>query len=74
MAIEPEASTQLKAAVARVRLRAASTGELRPIVTNSTAAPMSEEVADFVQRILTDGTYAQAVAGIGNEDPDLADL
>jgi hypothetical protein len=35
---------------------------------------MSEEVADFVQRILTDGTYAQAVAGIGNEDPDLADL
>lgn len=74
MAIKPEASSGLEAAVARARLRAATTGELRPTFTGSTVAPVSEELADFVQTILTDGTYAEAVAGIGIDDPDLADI
>ena len=74
MAIEPEASSELDAAVARARFQAAATGELRPILTRSSGAPMSEELADFVDRILTDGTYARAIAGIGNDDPDLADV
>lgn len=74
MAIEPGTSSELEAAVARARVRAATTGELRPTVNGTAVAPLSEELTDFVQKILTDGTYAQAVAGIGIEDPDLADL
>ncbi len=74
MAIEPEASTERDVAVARARFQAAATGELRPILTPSSVTPTSEELGDFVDRILKDGTYAQAIASIGNDDPDLADV
>jgi len=65
---------ELEAAVERARARAARTGELRPVLSGSFAASVSAELADFVQRILTDGTYAQAVARIGEQDPDLANI
>ena len=64
----------LEGAVARARARAARTGELRTVVSGSFATCVSDELADFAQRILTDGTYARAVAHIGEEDPDLADI
>lgn len=66
--------SELDAVVARARARAASTGELRPEVTGSFAAAIPDEVADFVQQILTDGTYAEAVKSIGEQDPDLATI
>ena len=72
MAIEHEASTELEAAVARARARAAATGDLHPIITGTLHGSVSEELADFAQRILTDGTYAREVSRLGQEDPDLA--
>ncbi len=63
---------ELEAAVVRARARAEKTGELRPVVTGSFAPAVSDELAHFVERILTDGTYARAVAHIGEIDPDLA--
>ena len=64
---------EFDAAVERARARAAKTGEL-PVVGGSFAAAVSDEFADFVERIVTDGTYARAVARIGAEDPDLANI
>ncbi len=65
---------ELEAAVERARSRAARTGELRPVVRGSFAAIVPDELADFVQQILTDGTYARAVERIGEQDPDLANI
>jgi hypothetical protein len=76
VATEHLRSAELEAAVERARARAARTGELRPIVGGSFAVSVSvsDELAEFVQRILTDGTYAHAVGRIGEEDPDLANI
>lgn len=65
---------ELEAAVERARRRAAATGELRAGASRSAASVIPVELADFVERILTDGTYAEAVARIGEEDPDLATI
>ena len=74
VAIEHEAPTELDTAVARARARAAATGDLRPIITGTFEGSVSEELADFAQRILTDGTYAREVRRLGQEDPDLATI
>lgn len=67
-------SAELEGAVERARARAAETGELRAVVSGSVTGCASDELAEFVERILTDGTYARAVARIGEEDPDLANV
>jgi hypothetical protein len=64
----------LAAAVERARTRASRSGELRPFINNSVRAVVSDELAAFVERILTDGTYAEEVTRIGEHDPDLASL
>ncbi len=65
---------ELEAAVERARARASRTGELRSVVGGSFAAAVPVELANFVERILTDGTYARAVERIGEQDPDLANI
>jgi len=65
---------ELEAAVERARELAARTGELRPVVTGSFGALVPDELAHFVEQILSDGTYARAVERIGREDPDLASV
>jgi hypothetical protein len=65
---------ELEDAVRRARARAAKTGELRPDVSRSLEAPIPDDLADFLQRILTDGTYAREVVRIGEDDPDLANI
>ncbi len=72
--MEQAVPANLEAVVERARARAARTGELRPVVSGSFAPAVPDEVADFVQRILTDGTYASAVKRIGEQDPDLANI
>ena len=74
MAIEHEAPTELDTAVARARARAEATGELHPIISGRFEGSVSEELADFAQRILNDGTYAREVRRLGQEDPDLASI
>ncbi len=72
--MEHEVPADIEAAVERARQRAAKTGELRPGSSRSFPVSIPQELADFLQRILTDGTYAQAVERVGREDPNLADI
>ncbi len=65
---------EFTAAVERARVRAERTGELRPGPSTSLVTSIPDELAEFVDRILTDGTYAREVARIGREDPDLASI
>lgn len=60
-------------AVERVRRSLAATGELRPPRAGRFESPVPSELRDAVERILTDGTYASAVAAVVAEEPDLAD-
>ncbi len=75
VAIEREVQQpKFEAAVAHARAQAAASGGLRGVVRGSFAAAVSEEVAEFAQMVLTDGTYARAVDQIGQLDPDLANI
>jgi hypothetical protein len=74
VAIEHVTPVELEAAIGRARALAARTGELRPDLTGSFAASSQDDLADFVRRVLTDGTYAEENARIGEEDPDLASI
>jgi hypothetical protein len=65
---------QLEVAVARARGRAAASGELHPKASSSAPSPVGAAVGEFVERILTDGTYARTALRIGEEDPDLATI
>jgi hypothetical protein len=55
-----------------VLVRAAATGELRPIEKRLDAVPVSPKLAEFIRRVRSDGTFARAVDEIGREAPDLA--
>jgi hypothetical protein len=72
--MEDHTSSELVSAVARARKRAAESGELQPAGRGLEAIPVSAELGELVRRVLSDGTYAQAVEQIGREDPDLATL
>ncbi len=72
--MEHATPSEFEAAVIRARARAARTGELDPKLSGSFATSVTIEVADFLERILTDGTYSREVARIGEEDPDLASI
>lgn len=72
--MEDRTSSELLSAVARARKRAADSGELKPAGRGLDTVPVSAELAELVRRVLSDGTYAQAVEQIALEDPDLATL
>jgi len=74
VAIEHVKQAELETAIERARVRAAKTGELRPGVRDTSVTTIPDAVADFVEQILTDGTYAREVERIGKEDPDLANI
>ena len=73
VAIEHDRPSELQMAIERAGGRAQSSRELRPIITGSFARPVTSELAAFVDRILTDGTYVRAVAHLVADDPELAD-
>jgi hypothetical protein len=64
----------VEAAIERARSWAAKSGELHPASGDSWRDEIPDELADFVGRVLSDGTYARAVERIGHEDPDLATI
>jgi hypothetical protein len=72
--MEQAAPGDLEAVIERARARAARTGELRPGPSGSFERSVPDELAEFVDRILTDGSYAREVDRIGREDPDLASI
>jgi hypothetical protein len=74
VAVEFSTPSEFELAVARARNRAAATGEPRPGEKGLAAVPVPAELAEFVQRVLSDGTYARAVEQLGREDTNLATL
>lgn len=74
MAVDPiSVSPELEEAIARARRQAEAAGELgrrRPVRPRE---PLPPEVRAFFRRILDDGSYAEAVARLGAEDPEIAD-
>jgi hypothetical protein len=74
VAVEFPIQSEFELAVVRARDRAAATGEPRPGGKGLAAVPVTAELAEFVQRVLSDGTYARAVEQLGREDPNLATL
>lgn len=73
MAIEPGAPSELQIAVEHARAQARSSGELRPVITGSFVLPVSDELAAFVERVIGDGIYIQAIAQLIAGDPEIAD-
>ncbi|MGH9245229.1 MAG: hypothetical protein ACRD29_13120 [Acidimicrobiales bacterium] len=67
--LEPE----LAAVVERARRRAEEMGELPRGPFPRFEATIPPAVADVLLELLRDGTYAEAVARIAAEDPELAD-
>lgn len=67
--LEPD----LAATVERARQRAAEFGELRPADGSLLQLQIPPEVGAVIGQLLRDGTYAEAVARVVADDPDLAD-
>jgi hypothetical protein len=74
VAMEHVVGDEFTAAVERARVRAERTGELPAAPNRLQVTVVPDELAEFVDRILTDGTYAREVALIGGEDADLASI
>ncbi|MGH9124758.1 MAG: hypothetical protein ACRDZ8_08535 [Acidimicrobiales bacterium] len=73
VAVDHTTPSELQVAVERARALAQSSGEFRPVIAGSFVQPVSDELAAFIDRILRDGTYFQAVAQLVADDPELAD-
>lgn len=73
MATKLRLDPDLAAVVERARRRAVEMGELPPGPFLPYEPKISSEVADVILEMLRDGTYAEAVARIAAEDPELAD-
>jgi hypothetical protein len=73
VAIDHTRPNDLQVAVERARARGQSSGEFRPVIAGSFVLPVSDELAAFIDRILSDGTYFEAVAQLVADDPELAD-
>jgi hypothetical protein len=71
VAIEHGAPSEIQVAVEHARAR--SSGEVRPLITGSFGLPVSEGLAAFVDRVIGEGTYVQAIAQLVADDPELAD-
>jgi hypothetical protein len=74
VALEPWTTRGPYLAVSRARARAERTGELEPIPSGALALSIEDDLADFLQCIVTDGTYVDEVARIGEADPDVATI
>jgi hypothetical protein len=74
MAVDPiDLDPELRELVARARRRAEEAGELRPPSHGPIRSSISPEAQAVIMEWLRDGGYAEAVARIAAEDPDLAD-
>lgn len=73
MATKLRLDPDLAAVVERARRRAVEMGEWPRGPFPSYEPKLSAEVADAIMELLRDGTYAEAVARIAAEDPELAD-
>lgn len=72
--MEKDLPPELRAAIQRARARAEASGELRPQRSAGGLRPLPAEVAAFVTRILSDGTYAEEIERIGADDPGVASI
>lgn len=63
---------EVEAAVLRARARAEANGELPPSQRGGGLPVIPPEAAAFVRRVLSDGTYAEAVDELCSDDPDIA--
>jgi hypothetical protein len=63
---------EVEAAVSRARALAEANGELPASHPGVGLPEMPPEAVSFVKRVLTDGSYAEAVRRLGAEDPDIA--
>lgn len=63
----------LAATVERARQRALATGELPAAEGSQVKLRIPPEVGAAIGGLLRDGTYAEAVARVAAEDPDLAE-
>jgi hypothetical protein len=74
MATDPlELSDDFVAVVERVRSEVAAAGENKAPAPGEYASPLGPAERDALMHLLRDGTYHQAAARIGEQDPDLAD-
>lgn len=74
MAVDPiDLDPELRRLVERARRAAEEAGELRPPGRGPIRSSISPEAQAVIMEWLRDGGYAEAVARIAAEDPDLAD-
>lgn len=74
MAVDPiDLDPELRRLVERARRAAEEAGELRPPGRGPIRSSISAEAQAVIMEWLRDGGYAEAVARIAAEDPDLAD-
>ena len=72
MATKLHRDPELAAAVARARVQAERSGELRPPRVGTVVPSMPSEAQKIIGDWVRDGGYQDAVTRIGLEDPDLA--
>ena len=74
MAVDPiDLDPELRELVDRARRAAEEAGEMHPPGRGPLSSSMSPEAQAVILEWLRDGGYAEAVARIASEDPDLAD-
>ena len=73
MATKLRLDPELATVVERARRRAVEMGELFQGPFPAAAPILSTEVGDIILGLLRDGTYAEAVARIVADDPELTD-
>lgn len=73
MATKPRFDRDLAAAVERARHRVTEAGELSPGGGAPFQSRIPPEVGAAVGELLRNGTYAEAIARIAGDDPDLTD-
>lgn len=69
----PALPDDFAAVVDRIRREVAAAGENRAPVPEGYVSPLGADERAAIVRLLQDGTYARAAAGVGAEDPALAD-
>jgi hypothetical protein len=70
MAIDLQANRGLREAIARARAAADKDGSLHPLPGKH--VQVTPEFRAAIARLVSDGTYASAVAEVVADDPDLA--
>lgn len=74
VAVDPiDLDPELRELIKRARRAAEEAGELRPPGRGPVPSAISPEAQAVIMEWLRDGGYAEAVARIAAEDPDMAD-